>query len=160
MRRLHDLEIDDYEHRCVHVDPDQIKEEFCRVSADLAYWNARVSAALEVFLQAKSDYDEVGARQYLVARERLILSHVPDPDVKPKDKEKVPRVTEPMIDAYVTTSDEVRAARLSMVKAEAQHARLRGVAEAVRSKRDALVSLGATLRAELEGDPMLRKLHQ
>ena len=43
--------------------------------------------------------------------------------------------------------------------ADGRRLKLQGVLDAVRTKKDMLVSLGASMRAEMQGDPSIRAAH-
>jgi len=80
-------------------------------------------------------------------------------------EEKARMLLGPLKRGEVTTSDYQRAARrdpewrqseLKRIHAEAKVGRLKSTMAGLSAKREALMSLGANLRAELERDPALR----
>jgi hypothetical protein len=142
MAQLNELEVEDYLADSVQIEPMALQEEYVRIAPDIAYWNARYSKALEMFLRSKIDLDTTEARQYIAHRERMLNAGA--------------KVTKAQIEAAVTTDQQVIEARMLLVAAEVEKNRLNGVCEAVRTKRDMLVSLGAHVRAEMQGDPSLR----
>ena len=139
---LHDLEVDEYLHDCVHVYPEALNEEFVRLPSDLAYWCTRASDAHRAYLEAKIELDRISAATFLTCRERLLSSGE--------------KATEKMIDSTVTSDEAYLAARQAYLEAEVERERTRGVCEAIRAKRDMLISLGANHRAEMEHDPMIK----
>lgn len=145
MKKINELEVDDFLHDCVNVDPLFVKEEFTRVAYDLAYWNERYAVAYRAWLKAK-----INERRTLAFADARIRARFTDEGVKP---------TEPMVAAEVSVDDAVYAAQLASMEAEVEKVRLHGVVDAVRSKKDALVSIGAHVRAEMAGDPAIRALH-
>lgn len=128
--------------RAVSVDPLLLEEEFARIPADLAYWNEKYANAYRVFLRAKATYDQVEAARALVIRE---------------EQSMLKKITEGTIRAYVETDDEVVRARLQVIDAEVEKVRLWGVLDALRAKKEALISIGAHMRAEMSGNPSLRE---
>jgi hypothetical protein len=115
-----------------------------RVPADLAYWNAQYAAANERFLTAKIEAERTRSSLWLEHRAKL------------EDAGKKP--TEKMVDAAVESDDRNYDARVALMRAEVEKGRLNGILDAVRTKRDMIVSIGAHQRAEMQGDPSLRAL--
>ena len=143
MPKIHDLDVDAYLFDAVQIIPEAIHEEYVRISADLAYWNSRYASACEAHLRAKIDAERVEARQQLVVRERLLDAGA--------------KATEANVAAAVALDPQVVLAIDARIAAESEKIRLAGACEAVRSKREMLVSLGAHMRAEMGGDPVLRE---
>lgn len=139
---IHDLEVDQTLFDAVFVDPDQLKEEYARVGADLAYWNTKYSNAFQSFIQLKHEAKKLRARTWLQTREQLKA-----------DGEKA---TEALIDAFVENDLAVIEADLRTIEAEAEKTRLFGILDGIRAKRDMLVGLGALVRSEMEHSPVLR----
>ncbi|KKN67989.1 hypothetical protein LCGC14_0455450 [marine sediment metagenome] len=140
-----DVSIDEYLMQCITIDELLLDDAFKRTPAELAYWNARFAEANRSFLIEKLDCDRMGAQLYLEHREILLTL------------ERKP--TEAMIKASVESDDRYYEARTKLVTAEAERVRLRGVCEAMITKKDMLQSLGAKLRAEMSGDPAVREQH-
>lgn len=139
---LHDIEIDNYLADCVQILPEALNEEFVRVGADLAYWNEQFSRASRRFLHTKMALEQTEARLSIQIREALNGGGA--------------RVTEAMIVSRVITDDVYTEVRLGHVEAEAEKVRLYGVLDAIRTKRDMLVSIGAQMRAEMNADPTIK----
>lgn len=163
---LRDIEVDAYLAECVQITPELISEEFVRTPADLAYWNARYADGVRTHLKAKLHLDMVqrdGAKEVAEATARARIECREEIQSQ-NDK----RVTESMVEAAVEThapllaarekaaSAEVQA-RFAFIEAEAQKAELYGFVDAIRTKKEMLISLGAQLRKEMEGDPTIRE---
>ncbi len=138
--------LEDYLRKSVKIDPLDIKGEFIRIPADLAFWNGRYADALREFLMAKADLEILKAQLMPLVRQALL--------------DKGAKVTESIIESAVDGDAQVVEARDRLVNAEVEKARLYGTLDAIRSKKEMLISLGAHLRAELEGDPSLRDQHR
>lgn len=121
------------------VDPLQLKKEFVEIASLLATFNEQYAEALRKHLRAKRRKEETYARVYLEKRETT--------------EEKL---TEGMLKAMVESDEEYEMACRWAIDAEIEKVRAGGRCEALRAKKDALISLGAHVRAELSGDPKLR----
>jgi hypothetical protein len=143
MAKLHDIEVDDYLRDCVRIEPLALEQEYVRLPADFAYWGERYSVAMRTYLQLEEDTKRTTARLWMETREKLTAA-----GKKP---------TEAMIDAAMRQEEEHQKAHAALVGAEAEKERLRVVMEAIRTKREMLVSLGATIRQEKEHDPVIRE---
>ena len=128
----------------IDFDDAQLDEEYTRYSGDLAYWNARYVKALRTFMIAQHIFKKVNARLWLEIREEA--------------KGQGEKMTTDDLKCAVIMRDEYEEAHLALIEAEAEKERMRKFAESLQTKRDMLQSFGAKLRAELEGDPSLRKL--
>lgn len=124
------------------IDPLLLEEEFAGIASKLAYFNEQYADAYRNMLLAKARYERTEAQRSLEIRESL------------DDGGKKP--TEATIRAHVDTDDKVIAARLHLVECESDKVRLGGVLDALRAKKDALISIGAHIRAEMGGNPSLR----
>jgi hypothetical protein len=127
---------------CLSIVPEAIQDEFVRIPADLGYWNAQFADAQRRALRGKATEKQVRASTYLRIKSAAV--------------EKGTKLTEAALDASVEADEEVLEAVYNLVEAEADKARLYGVVDAVRCKREMLISLGNFLRVEMEGDPSLR----
>ena len=126
----------------VRIDELQLDDAFKNVPGDLAFWNARAASAVEQFLLEKHELKVVEAKLWLKNRELTA-------DVKPKPTEKD-------LTAMMHEHPDWVAANLRLVTADAHKSRAFGFAEAVRAKKDMLQSVGAMMRAEMDGDPAVR----
>jgi hypothetical protein len=117
----------------------------------IAHAGARLSVALKAYLLADLDYDRAKAERFIWWRETLAEEAREDKSVK---------VTEASIAERVTGDQIYFAARLARINAEAHHVRCKNMVTALLAKKDALVSIGAAVRAEMEGTPSLRRQHR
>lgn len=131
-----------YMQSCVNIERDNMEHEYTRVSADQAYWNAKYADALETYGRSKLMRQRYETLLQLEAREDLRSSGS--------------KVTEAMIVEIVAQNRQLHVMEDRELDAEVEMKRVQGVCEAVRVKREMLVSLGAHIRSELQGDPLLR----
>lgn len=122
------------------VDPLHLKREFTEIASLLATANEQYAEALRKHLKAKRRKDETYARLYVEKRETA-----------------EERLTGDMLKHMVEMDEEFERASQIAIDAEVGKARAFGKCEALRAKKDALISLGAHVRAELAGDPQLRE---
>jgi hypothetical protein len=142
---LRELEVDAYFVECVQCVPEMIQEEFARVTADIAYWNERYTRGTEQYLRAKALREKTEGR----------LSYDKDM-IETLSAELGKKPTVDQIKGRILNHAEYEEAKSEEIAAEAERIRCRGAVEAVATKRDMLVSLGATMREELKRDPMIR----
>lgn len=145
MGRLNDLEVEDYLQKATEIDPLCIQEEYVRLPADLAYWNQRYAVAYRTHARERLARKRLEALLAIQYRETFA------------DEGKRP--TEAMVAAAVSTDERLDAALGREVEAEVEKVRLYGVLDAVRAKREMLVSLGAHIRQEMQHDPTIRAQH-
>lgn len=138
-----DVEMDAYLKQCVGINPEDIQEEFVRIPSDLAYWNARYARALREHLLAKVDRDVLKAQL--------------DPLIRRELMEAGAKLTEALVKSTIESDDRLIEAERRCVEAEVQKNEVYGYLDAIRSKKEMLISLGAHLRAEMEGDPLIRE---
>jgi hypothetical protein len=137
--------LDSYVTDAVTIEPLALEEEFVRMPADLAYWNNQYANALRTYQLAKRAVEQLNALLTIEHRERL--------------NRVVNRVTEAMIDSAVQIDERMDEAKEALIHAEVDKVRIAGVCEAVRTKRDMLISIGAHVRAEMARDPVIRTQH-
>lgn len=150
MATIHDIDVDDFLRDCVAVEPTALEEEFVRLPADLAYWNERYARAYKNYAVAKIARERTGARLNIQLREEINAQQT-----DPKAKAKGPTVD--AVAAQVDNHADMIAARDAEIDAEVEKVRLYGVLDAVRSKKDMLVQIGAHIRVEMQNDPVLRE---
>lgn len=143
MEALDDLGVDDYLKQCVSIVPEAIQEEFMRIPAMLAYWNARYAQAIREHLNAKLDEKILRANLLPVIRTELM--------------EAGAKLTESQVEAALDSNESLIEAQRRTIDADAAKAEAYGQLDAIRSKKEMLISLGAQLRAELQGDPLIRE---
>lgn len=139
---IHDMEVDDFLGQSVSVEPLALQEEFVRVSADLAYWGAQYAQATKRYLRA--EHERKVSKAKLTLQAPIVL------------RAKGEKSSDPAIEAWVLTQDDYGTAVLLEIEAEAEKLRLWTVFKAIQAKQEALVSIGATMRKEMEGDPIIR----
>lgn len=137
-------EIDLYQWECVEIDAFAIQEEYMRLPADLAYWNERYASVHRHWLEMKAKRERVYAERLMVVRQGLQFELDSDPLKKG-------RITISEVEVGVMRDDAYMAVRDKEISAEAEKIRLWGVLDAIRAKKDMLVSLGAHMRAEMAG---------
>lgn len=141
-----ELEVEKYLIDCVRIEPTLIQEEFVRIPMDLSYWNERYAQAQEAWLMAKLQRD----RTHGSADQRIRL-RLQDEGLK---------VTESLVQSYLETDEEMYEANVEVIRTEVEKIRVYGILDAIRSKKDALISIGAHIRSELQGSPQLREQAQ
>jgi hypothetical protein len=137
-------EVEKYLSDCVRIEPMALEEEYVRLPGDLAYWNAEYASAYRRWLEAKIACDAGEGQAAFEWRNQLEL-------------DSKGRVTAAEVESRVRVDTEVLRLRRAEAEAEADKVRLYGVLDAIRSKRDMLISLGAHIRQEMENDPMVRQ---
>lgn len=126
----------------LEIDMENLQQEFCRVAADLAFWSGVAS-------RAEADLERADFALKRVEAEA-------DELYRTSAKQREEKLTEPQLKGRVARSSAVRNAQDVYCEAvEARH-RARGLALAFKTKCDALVSLGALVRAEWQGSPSIR----
>jgi hypothetical protein len=117
--------------------PSVVNEEYCRLPADLAYWTGVYADACLDFFKAKAAVKELEANLYFLYRKTQT----------PEGKTPSERYLDSCIEADSTYRVVVQARDI----AEAKKIRVGGLVEAIGAKRDALISLGANIRKEIDG---------
>jgi hypothetical protein len=124
------------------IDPMDLTPAFCQLPADLAYWGARYADAHRQAAAAKADEKQIHGANWEVARDRVTAIRG--------------KATLDDIKAAIEQIDDVRRARENTIEAEYEKVRLLGIVDAIRSKRDMLISVGAHVRAEMDHDPSIK----
>lgn len=133
----------EYLRSSTHVDDFDINGEYVRLSADLAYWNEQYAHAYRSWRVAKLAIDRVKSEQRAIIRANL-------------EFEKA-KVTIAEVESLVLCTPQYQDAVRTELDAEFEKMRLFGVVDAVRAKKEMLVSLGAHMRAEMGPDMSLRR---
>jgi hypothetical protein len=136
------MDIEQYLYDSISITPEALSEEFARVALDLAYWNARYADALKAYREAEVQQKRTKAMLYI--KHRTLLT------------ETNGKTTEAQVDAAVLLDPSMVEADTNLIATEVEKEKARGVLDAVRAKREMVVSLGAHIRAEMAGDPSLR----
>jgi len=134
---------EDEERAAVSIDAGRLNDEFVRVSSDLAYWNRSYAGAVKRLRLAEMDREGQEASLRLKYRAEAEASGQ--------------KITEGTLDALVVDSPQYKLALTVEVDSEHDKNRATGVVDAIRTKRDMLVSLGAHIRAEMQRDPSIRE---
>lgn len=132
-----------YSAECVRIEPLAIEEEYIRLPSDLAYWSAELARAIEQSALAKNARELTAAE---VAGEKREDLHALNG--------KAPTVAQ--VEEAVTTDHRYQKAKHAEITTESRRMEILGTVEAIRAKRDMLISLGAHIRAELQRDPLIR----
>lgn len=140
---LDNEDLRDYLREAVRIDPLQLQDEYVRLPADYAFFSEVYRRKLEAHLLAEAEMKRVYAGQILLAAERIM------PNGKPPTVGQQEALAEESRD-YV---DVKRAA----IFAEADMVEARGVLEAIRTKRDMVIQMGAHVRQEMQHDPAVRE---
>lgn len=142
--QVRDVQLEEFLVECTTLEPLAIQEEFVRVSGDLSYWGERYRLALIDLTKTEIEYKQVKARLQRTHRERLLANG---------------KATEAMVEGAVEEDPEYAKVYIARGVAEAEKEALRLDVEAIRTKKEALISMGAIVRQELENDPAIRRRH-
>ncbi len=130
----------------VSIDALRLQDAFIRVPADLARWTEKYAQSLRRALRTEATRKRVFAERFL------------DIKTTPIDGMKGP--SEAVIKMKVETDDLYMEAVDNEIDAEVERMRTHGIVEAIRGKKDALISLGAHVRAEMGDSPRIRGEHR
>lgn len=136
-------DLHEYLRQSVRIDPIALEEEYVRLPADIAFWNERYAAVYRLYLERRLIARQVEAELSREHREYLTAANKG-------------RVTVGEVEHEVVLDPSYQRAKASEAEAEAEVKRLYGILDALRTKRDMLISLGATIRQEKQNDPVLR----
>lgn len=151
---LRDIEVESFLKEAIDVDPEFLSEEFVRIPADLAYYNERYSRALGAYLEAKAERERIAGE--LSISPKFIKDLTDKINEYNEEDEKPKRPTVDQLKAAVLNDPAFIEARLIETRADAERTRLRGCVDALATKRDMVVSLGAHVRLEMQHDPVVR----
>lgn len=143
MPNINDLEVDAYLYSCVTLDPTVITDEMSKVSGDFAYWANRYAKSHREFLRAKLLVKRINAQSHAEKRDLLHATRG--------------KATVADIDSACTLDEAVQEAEAHFIECEYERENLKGTLEAVRAKRDMLITLGAHMREEMKGNPRINK---
>lgn len=141
---------------CVKIEPTALEEEFIRIPADLSFWNQRYADTYQLWLECKLKRETLYATLY--RDKKMDLENNAQPRTLASGKPgafKAP--SESAIDTEILLDDSYQNARAEEIAAESEKVRLWGIMDALRSKRDMLISIGAHQRAEMQADPSIRR---
>lgn len=132
---------DDYLSECVQINALAIEQEYLRVAADYALVSRHYAQSVAGLELAKGNLD--ATRSLMRAEIRADL-----------DAKSPKAVSETRLDHEVAGDPAVVHAHKTVAEAMQHKAYLRGILEAINTKRDMLVSLGATQRQERQAAGM------
>lgn len=141
-----DQDPEQYAKDSVYIDEFAINGEFIRLPTDLAYWNGQYAERLREYLEADLNLDELKGKLHFKHREILLVNFG--------------KATADDIRASVESDAEYVQARMALISAEVAKTRAKGMVEAVGTKKESLISLGANIRQEMGNDPSIRVQHQ
>ncbi len=142
----HPPDLERYLKDCVAIEPLALTEEFVRLPADLAYWSEQHASAYRYALERELYRKTLEGKLYSEHQLRLAAGRI--------GAGRGPTVDE--VKSAIAQDPSYIAARAEENEADSARVRLLGVVEAIRAKREMIVSLGAHLRAEMQHDPLLR----
>jgi len=142
MARILDLEVDDFLYRATAINPEAIQDDFIRLPSDLAYQGELLSVAIKDHLKAKLAKDQLYARLRLAYRESAA--------------QEGKKLTESDVESLVELNTDYSRARLREIEMEAQRHSMKFRYDAIASKKEMAISLGAQIRAEMAADPSIR----
>jgi len=151
---LRDIEVEQALVDAVTLNDVALDEELVRIAADVAYWGARYADAMKEHLMVEHEYETLRDRAMIEEREKL-RAHAEAKNAGKKTKAK--EVTESEVKTYVGLREDVQELKLHEIEARVDKERMRRYADAVAVKKDALQSLGARQRVEMERDPAVRR---
>ena len=133
-----------YLSECTRIEPLALEEEYVRLPGDMAYWNGRYADVYRHWLEVKVQRDLVYHRLHKDYREAL------------ENKANGTRITIKEVESMVAQDSDYLDVKAKELVAESEKIRLYGVMEALRAKKDMLISLGAHIRLEMGNDPLVR----
>lgn len=128
------------------IDPLDLQDAFCNTPAQLAYWSGKYATAYRKAAAAKANEKQVAGAYREVARDRANAIRG--------------KATEGDVAAQLEGIDEVQVAREATIEAEYEKVRVFGIVDAIRTKKEMLISVGAHVRAEMDHDPTIRAQHR
>lgn len=132
------VETDKEIRRAVRIEPTAIQEEYASLPADLNRWGHLLAAAHSDKERADLDLDTWDANERL--------------RIKAEAEAKNMKITVDTTDALVYANQVYRRLREAVILAEKDKQEIFATVEAIRAKKEMLISLGATMRQEIEGD--------
>jgi len=129
-------DLSEYLNQCVTVDDVALNEEYIRLSADYAFWSSKYADSRRTHAISKLNRETVRSTLRIAHREELA--------------EDNNRVTESMVTSAVDIDPKWIGSKHNEIDAETDMVRLSGILEALKTKREMLISLGAHARAEMK----------
>jgi hypothetical protein len=151
---LYDLEVDALLAEAVTVNPDFIESDLARNASDLAYFGECHADRVLDHGNAEINLRTEEAKLNITHRERLIAMAEPDS----KGNRKAPTVD--AVKAAVEADPQFIALSRMVLEAEVAMVRAKSRMEAVRAKKDAIIQIAMTRRAEMGIDPSIAAEHR
>ena len=131
----------DVEDQAATIDPGSMQREFAEYPGVLSRWGGRYADAISEASALAEELEDLEAEVYLELRAR-----------------KAQGQTEAELKALVRTDRRVKLKRAMALAAKSKQTRYeKKVIAALHAKKEMLVSLGAHQRAELGGDPLVKR---
>lgn len=124
-----------YFRESVEITPEALNEEFARIPADMAYWGERYAEATQDALRSYAARKLAHAKAFLQVKHYAATTGT--------------KITETEATSKVEVDSAYQAAVLAEVEAESAKLLAKTRFEAISAKRDMIISLGATQRAEM-----------
>jgi hypothetical protein len=128
------------------VEPMALEEEFIRCPGDIAYMGAKSSRALALHLHARTHAKRLRGLLMVEHRQRLVNLGG--------------KTTVGEVDAAVDSDPRWLRAKVAEDNADALREKAKGDFSAIMAKRDMLMQMGASVRAEMQFDPSTRTVRQ
>ncbi|KKN46455.1 hypothetical protein LCGC14_0672950 [marine sediment metagenome] len=130
----------------MEIDPLDIELEYTTIGPQIARYNELHVEALREQLYAEREVKRVRAKKQLF--------------IRAKASDSGDKMTDSRANAKVEASQIVQKVEIAAIDARIERERLRGILKTLEGKRDMLVSLGAHIRAEMQGNPSLREQYR
>lgn len=143
INKLKALKVEEFLIESVEIDPLRIQEHYVSIAAQYAFWSHKFADAERIRDLTKVEEARVRGTLELKHRQDML-----DAGAKP---------TESQIAARVNLDPTLFDITTELVEASFHVTRLKGVLQALSIKNQSLMSLGAHVRQEMQGDPLLRQ---
>lgn len=143
--KLRALHVEDFLIESLEVNPQKLQDHYTTIASQFAYWSHQHAIADQNVKLSKMEEQRTGAVLAITVRQRML-----DANLKP---------TESQVAAKVAIDDEMVEVQRDRIEAEFQEKRLKGVVAALAIKNQSLMSLGAHVRKEMDGDPLVRQAY-
>lgn len=149
-----EVDPDKYLQECMQIESCAIEEEFIRLPGDLSYWNARYAEVYRHWREMQLAREQISHLLWSEHQTKLLAEAATK---TPSGTSKNVRVLKDEIVSAVERDPDFTKARKREIAAESEKIRLHGVMEAIRAKKEMLISLGAHMRLEMSNDPAIRR---
>lgn len=128
--------LEEYAASAVTINTDQLASEYARTPADLAYWGMLAAEAEATYQTAKDHLSRVEASALTAAH------YAADQQAK--------RPPAARVEAMAKLAEPVQLAKAQLVQADSTRRHMRAMCDGISAKLQALISLGAQIRRELD----------